>query len=446
MLAGFRRLGVPLLLSLKGSSSAFLKAPGGSFLSSSSALHASGRGSTADEELPLDFPRREDVLIALDAVRQACRVTQALQPTHGTKPDGDTEMEANIGEITTVEKADLSPVTVADYAVQALILHLLHDRYLLDGFIAEEDSKALLDDESLLQQVLSATGLPCKEDMLHGLDLGKSYAKWSGGESSSNPRPPRVWSLDPIDGTKGFLRGRRDGGQYAVALALIEDGVPVIGLLGCPNLPTRINDENYPWSEDETEDNNSSSRGCVFVASRGGGCYQLSLESQPVEASNFKLTATPNDGSTRKVNEGRFCIGVEKFSDALGQTAGMANVLHGSETALDEKGEIIRARRIDSQAKHGVIARGGAEWYVRLPKPGYVEWIWDHAAGNVVIEEAGGKMTDTEGQPLDFSLGPKLAPTVRGILMSNGGKFHVALVGAFAQEEKLRQQQLTSGK
>ena len=103
--------------------------------------------------------------------------------------------------------------------------------------------------------------------------------------------------------------------------------------------------------------------------------------------------------------------------------------------ALDKDGEIIKERRMDSQAKHGVIARGGAEFYVRLPNPGYVEWIWDHAAGNVVIEEAGGEMTDTLGRPIDFSLGANLSPDVRGVLMSNGGIFHKALVAAFAVQE-----------
>jgi len=39
--------------------------------------------------------------------------------------------------------------------------------------------------------------------------------------------------LDPIDGTKGFLRGE----QYAVALGLIDDGEVVLGVLGCPELP-----------------------------------------------------------------------------------------------------------------------------------------------------------------------------------------------------------------
>jgi 3'(2'), 5'-bisphosphate nucleotidase len=44
-----------------------------------------------------------------------------------------------------------------------------------------------------------------------------------------------MWTLDPIDGTKGFLLG----GQYAVCLALIEDSDVKLGVMGCPNLPHR---------------------------------------------------------------------------------------------------------------------------------------------------------------------------------------------------------------
>ena len=90
---------------------------------------------------------------------------------------------------------------------------------------------------------------------------------------------------------------------------------------------------------------------------------------------------------------------------------------------------------MDSQAKHGVLARGGAEIFVRLPKPGYVEWIWDHAAGFVVIEEAGGRLTDIDGQRIDFSLGAKLSPAVRGVAMTSGGVFHERLLSAFKEQE-----------
>ena len=58
----------------------------------------------------------------------------------------------------------------------------------------------------------------------------------------------RYWTLDPIDGTKGFLRGD----QYAVALGLIDDGEVILGVLGCPNLP-----------------NSDGSRGAIFSAVEG---------------------------------------------------------------------------------------------------------------------------------------------------------------------------------
>ena len=118
----------------------------------------------------------------------------------------------------------------------------------------------------------------------------------------------------------------------------------------------------------------------------------------------------------------------------MGQQARIAKLLHGS-GALNENGEIINARRMDSQAKHGVLARSEAEIFVRLPKPGYQEWIWDSAAGFVVITEAGGKLTDIDGNELDFSLGAKLPTSVRGMAMSNGGIFHDRLLQAFKEQE-----------
>lgn len=131
--------------------------------------------------------------------------------------------------------------------------------------------------------------------------------------------------------------------------------------------------------------------------------------------------------------------GVEKgFGDFLGQMPDIAKIIHGADAALDKDGEIIKSCRIDSQAKYGVLAQGGGEFYVRLPKPGYQEWIWDQAAGCVVITESGGKMTDVDGNEIDFSLGAKLSSKVRGVLGSNGGKFHDALVQAYKQQESAR--------
>ena len=390
--------------------------------SSSSALFSSmSLSATPDyNELPEDFPRRQDALVALEAVRKACAITLALQP------DSSQRITTK-----TVSKLDLSPVTVGDFAAQAVVLRHLHEAFVHDSFIAEESSQALADDEGLSKEVLAATSMESVEIVMDSIQLGKQYELWD-----EVGRPPRVWCLDPIDGTKGFLRGKREGGQYCVALALLEDGLPSIGVLGCPNLPASPVDFDYAWRQDETPDNNQGSRGCIFVACQGGGCYQLPFI--PGAPSQL-LHVTPNDGSIKDPSEGRFCIGVERFSDALGLCARTARILLGDD-ALTDDGEIVNARRIDSQAKYGVLARAGAEYYARLPKPGYVEWIWDHAAGYVVLTEAGGQMTDQAGKEIDFSLGAKMSDHVSGVLGSNGGKFHSALVDAFQQQEETRLQ------
>mmetsp|Transcript_7513 Transcript_7513/g.8590 ORF Transcript_7513/g.8590 Transcript_7513/m.8590 type:complete len:91 (+) Transcript_7513:927-1199(+) len=90
---------------------------------------------------------------------------------------------------------------------------------------------------------------------------------------------------------------------------------------------------------------------------------------------------------------------------------------------------------MDSQVKYGVLARGGAEMFARLPKKSYVEWIWDHAAGRIVIEEAGGIQTDTNGKLIDYGLGAKMDDHVDGILASPGGVFHDALLNAVERFE-----------
>jgi 3'(2'), 5'-bisphosphate nucleotidase len=77
---------------------------------------------------------------------------------------------------------------------------------------------------------------------------------------------------------------------------------------------------------------------------------------------------------------------------------------------------------LDSQAKYAVLAAGGGEILTRFlsaSRPDYREKIWDHAAGSVVVEEAGGRVTDLAGRPLDFSQGRALCEN-RGLLATNG--------------------------
>jgi 3'(2'), 5'-bisphosphate nucleotidase len=146
----------------------------------------------------------------------------------------------------TLTKDDTSPVTVADFAVQALVASVLADSLGAISMIGEESSSDLASDgrSALRAGVASLVGRARGVDVTDGDVLG-----WLdlGGATTTDGR---VWTLDPIDGTKGFLRGD----QYAIALALIVDGAVVFGALGCPNLP-----------------NPDGSRGALFVAD-GSGC------------------------------------------------------------------------------------------------------------------------------------------------------------------------------
>jgi 3'(2'), 5'-bisphosphate nucleotidase len=290
-------------------------------------------------------------------------------------------------------KVDLSPVTVADYAVQALIASRLERVHPQDRLVAEEGSQGLRRPEQagMLAEVQSwlerISGSLDEDQVLTWIDRGQA----APGE--------RFWTLDPVDGTKGFLRG----GQYAVALALVEGGQVVVGALACPHLG--LDGTPHP-----------DGGGCVALAARGQGAWVEPLEGGP----RRRLQV-----STREQSEtARVLRSVES-----GHTdpAGMEALLQ----AL----QVSRApTKMDSQAKYAALATGSGELVVRLlspDRPDYREWIWDQAAGCLLVTEAGGEVTDLGGAPLDFSLGRRLEGNV-GVLASNG-RLHAAALRALQQ-------------
>jgi 3'(2'), 5'-bisphosphate nucleotidase len=109
-----------------------------------------------------------------------------------------------------------------------------------------------------------------------------------------------------------------------------------------------------------------------------------------------------------------------------------------SHTNVDEIGQLAAKLGItappvamDSQAKYAMLAAGEGDVLLRLlspSRPDYREKIWDQAAGSIVVEEAGGRITDLDGKLLDFSHGRTLAKN-RGILATNG-HLHEAILAA----------------
>ncbi len=307
---------------------------------------------------------------AVSAVSQAAIACRAVQ--------------RNLVSARTLEKKDRSPVTVADFASQAVVCGLLADRFPDDPVVAEENADELRkpDAETIRRSVCEHVRSVCGEavgetTVLDWIDHGATSA---GGGTG------RFWTLDPIDGTKGFLRAE----QYAIALALIEDGRIVLGVLGCPNLPCVAS------RSDET--------GVLMTAVSGGGSRWQNLgetdEGRPIRVSDVS-----------DVSQARFVESVESGHSDQSQSAQIAKLL----------GITTQPVRLDSQAKYATVARGEASIYLRLPTSGdYREKIWDHAAGSIVVEEAGGTVTDITGRPLDFSHGRKLE-TNQGVVATNGG-------------------------
>jgi len=306
--------------------------------------------------------------LAIATVREACALTSSVQRRIAAAQDA-------------VAKVDRSPVTVADLAAQVVIGERLRAAFPDDPLMAEEDSRPLTAPgaEDIARQVVALV-----RTLLPDLDRAAVAAALDRGRHRGGRRG-RFWMLDPVDGTKGFLRGE----QYAIALALICDGKVAAAVLGCPNLPLE------PGREDGT-------RGCLFAAARGGGATLRAVAGGPPHPISVSTVEEPADAVLLESVEGGHSS--HDRTAAIGARLG----LHRPPV------------RLDSQCKYGALARGEASIYLRLPRSaGYREKPWDHAAGALLLEEAGGRVSDLAGRPLDLVSARAMAPE-GGILATNG--------------------------
>jgi len=311
--------------------------------------------------------------LAIRAVRDAAALCRSVRGRHGPE---------------TLSKSDASPVTVADFGSQALICATLAEAFPNDPVIGEEDAEALREPknartrELVVEEVGRIRTGASADQVLAWIDHGnaEAYSK-------------RFWTLDPIDGTKGFLRGE----QYAIALALIVGGEIEVAALACPNLPL--------------SSVSGGPIGAVFAAVRGRGAVILAIDAEKDQSVRVSDQSDPK--------RARFCESVESGHSAHNESALVAARLGITEAPV----------RIDSQAKYATVASGRAEIYLRLPtRADYQEKIWDHAAGALLVTEAGGRVSDIEGRPLDFTQGRTLSRNT-GIVATNG-RIHDAVLEA----------------
>ena len=206
-------------------------------------------------------------------------------------------------------KADQSPVTAADLAAESVI---------------EEGLAGLAPDIALIAEEAASQGrIP---------------------ERTGN----RFWLVDPLDGTREFLNRN---GEFTVNIALIEDGVPVLGVVHAPVL------------------------NLTFTGLAGAGAT-VSREGRP--AVPIAVRTAPAQGVTI-----------------------VASRRHGDPEAIDRllRGHPVADRKTSgSSLKFCLVAEGEADIYPRFGRT----MEWDTAAGQAVLTAAGGQVTDEHGEPFTY--------------------------------------------
>ena len=259
---------------------------------------------------PTSYDR--EVAVALELAREA----------------GAAILDVYEGPLNIEQKAsagDCEPVTQADTIANEIIVQRLSQEFPHDGILAEES----VDTERR---------------------LGKS----------------RVWMIDPLDGTTGFIEGN---GDFAVQIGLAENGECVLGIVYQPLT------------------------GVVYRAVRGEGAWVERPEAQPERASVSTHTglATMRLAASRSHRSPRM--------DRVVQNLGVQQ----------------EVRRGSVGIKVGLIVEQQCDLYVHL-SPRTKQW--DTCAPEIILREAGGKLTDLFGQPLRYN-----SPEVQnrnGIVASNG--------------------------
>ncbi|MCJ7511817.1 MAG: hypothetical protein MUO23_02470 [Anaerolineales bacterium] len=322
------------------------------------------------DQLPFDS-HQDQAAFALQALRAGAQLAQRVQQECA---------------VPATSKTDRSPVTVADYAVQAVVGGMLEARFPGDRLVAEEDSQALRAAPSVMSSQVREyvrQWMPgaMADEIWRWIDLGRGSAEHA------------YWVLDPVDGTKGFLRND----HYVVALARIVGSQVVLGGLGCP----RLTNPGAP----------ADGLGSVVLAVRGEGSWITGLDAGGWQRLQVSAEKRPEKARLLRSFE-----------------AG-----HTDESMLDELARRLGCEtppvRMDSQAKYARLAQGEGELLFRLlspARPDYREKVWDQAAGSIVVEEAGGQVSDLRGEPLDFGRGRELTANI-GVLASNGWLHAAAL-------------------
>jgi 3'(2'), 5'-bisphosphate nucleotidase len=226
------------------------------------------------------------------------------------------------------------PVTIADRTASRMIVAGLMEKFPADGILSEEETDVI--------EIRAARN--------------------------------RVWMIDPIDGTWGFIK--KDG-DFGVQIGLTENGASVLGVVYLP-----VHNE-------------------LYYAAKGAGAFLIERDgaAQRLQVSGKSNFTEMNLASSRNHRSPKMYRIIEDF--------GFRQEIQRGSVGL----------------KVGLIARQICDIYIHLsPRTKF----WDTCAPQIILEEAGGQMTDIFGAPLRYDL--RDVQNHNGILASNGAAHDEAVL------------------
>lgn len=352
--------------------------------------------------------------VMLEAVRVGCSVASKVQ-------------SASRQSSGRVAKQDSSPVSIGDFSVQACVSHILQRSFPDIKLLAEEDDEGFsrLPSE-IKQKIVEAVGDAIPELKGDEAKVASLIGRGSFGKDPSD-KPP-CFVLDPIDGTKGFLRGE----QYAICLGYLSaSGEPLVSVMGCPNMPSAFFDDTGNDGNDIKDD---KPVGYIFDAYKNGGVRMRQVNKVDEVISEWKASDKTEAKRVRRLKRKRpvFAESYEKS-----HKAGDLNVKLFQKYEIDDSDDSKDILRIDSQVKFGALVRGDADIYLRFVS--FNICIWDVLPGYLLLTESGGRVTDKYGNPIDFLQGRYINGSSLIATAAGFDEEHEEILATIAQYEKTNQ-------
>lgn len=349
----------------------------------------------------MDSPYSKELKVVIGAVQSAAALSAHILASAQQHDAGGSASSPSREDMGVVAKDDLSPVTVADFAIQALLTCTIHHAFPEDKFVGEESADALRASPALLARVWDALQHTKQERSQSGdgddddedaavkfpetRDQMCEMIDWCGAGHPG--RGGRIWVFDPIDGTENFVRGL----VYAINAALLDDGRQVLAVVGCPNMSA---DVSYPAGDASLD---AGGEGCIVLAARGAGAFVRKLRGgEDVPCTRLTHHA---DGGARATSSLRSC--------SARNTSGLGDV--HAEVARRLGVEWPGSNLLPWVIRWVLLALGvgDATWWVYKERSRLAK-IWDHAGAMLLFEEVGGKVTDVDGRDIDLTVNRKM--------------------------------------